>query len=625
MPAILMLTTSDARLAAEWGGQLGASGAILPEADDLRRELALGGARVWIKDLADPRSRQPAHPDVIAVVVGQPQSLPYEQARLAGAGRFFLSYDESRTRLREVVDTASELAEKNAIIRTLEARQSRPPFPMARERASAAPAPAAADLTFVETAIEHLDDRGRILEEFHRAALASLRAARLTLFLRGTGGYRSDRHAWTSSADSLLTRRLEDYPCAIDLDDWTRPFEPAAESFIRQQMQSWGARLLVPLFEAGRLAGWAAFGPRADGRPYDAADHDRALQLGRLLERCLEKSDRLLALGRAADAESLRARYLAGARLLGPDAPGDVSLPPEIRSLAGEVLRTGRPARLEPGPTMRFRAEAGPVAETGGVWVQWQEASAELADRAATGETERLRMCRELGLTMSHELGGPLVTFTTFLQLARQQGATPDLLAEFSAQLESDAGKLRDLTRLLHLMQEFMGGSTVRLDLGELVRHLDLRGAYRLEPNEAAPALDANEAMLRFALQAIADGLARNRTEADGLITLAVKRRGEGDNETGLVVFSGKNLQLEGFLEPAPGALPVHPLLGIFLAREIIRWHRGTFQAGQGLTGPEIQIALRSRPATSAVPPIWSAPIRASTAPFAPSRPSLAP
>ncbi len=592
MPALLILTTTDAKLFADWSTQLPQPAVAPTTQDALRRELAQAGARVWVKDIADPRSLVSAHPDVVVVVIGQPQSLPFEQAKLAGAGRFFLSYDESRTQLREIAATASELAEKNAIIQTLQARGTRASATLVRD--STPLTTALDDLSFMEAAIEHLEDRGRVLEEFRRAAQALLQASRVALFLQHETTFRSDRFGWTCPAASPLAQYMEEFPCAIDLDDWVGNADAATESHIRQQMQSWSARLIVPLFESGRLAGWAAYGPRADGRAYNAADRSRALELGRLLERCLEKASRLQALAATAQQEKLRARYLSGARLLGADAPSDPMLPPEIRALAGEVLRTGRPARLDPSPTIRFRAEAGPVPETGGVWAQWEDATPELAHRAAVAERERLKLCREMGLTLSHELGSPVVTLTTFLQLAQHQGASPELLADFTAQLDRDVGKLKELTRVLHLMQEFMSGGTGRIDLGELARTLQLHGIFQVKPNEVPPVIVGNEPMLRFALQAILDAIFRNRSVEDGPISIEVKRRGEGESETGLVVLSGRNLYLEGFVETSKGPMPAHPVLGVFLAREIIRWHNGVLQGGQGLTGSEVQISLRA-------------------------------
>lgn len=594
MSALVILTTTDTRLIADWGGGLQHYVCLMPDATTLARELAQGGAKVWVKDIADSRSQLPAHPDIVTVVVGQPQSLPFEQARLAHAGNFFLGYDESRTRLREIMPLAAELAEQKAIIRTLEARAAHSAATPVRTANPPAAAPLSSELGFIESAIEHLDNRTRLVEEFQRAALSFVRATRVSVFLREHEHFRCESPQWSAPITGPFARRLEEYPCVVDLDDWAGVPDASTETDIRLHMRTWGARMIVPLQDRGRLDGWLSFGPRADGRPYDAADHDRALQLGRLFERCLEKSRRLLASAESAELENLRAQYLPGARILSASAPSDPTLPPEIRALAGEVLRTGAPASLTPSPTVRFRAEAGPAGPQR-VWVRWHPAAAELTDRQAFTEQERIQLCRELGLTLSHELGSPLVSLMTYLQLSQQQGTSPELLAEFNSQLSSGAARLRDLAAVLKLMQEFMAGTTAKVDMPALVRSLDLYGKVRIEPNEFAPAIQGNETMLRFALQTIINGLVRDRREEDGLISLAVKQRGHGADEVTLVVLSGRGLLLEGFIEDAQGALPAHPLLAVFLSREIFRWHHGILQAGQGLVGPEIQIALRSR------------------------------
>lgn len=615
MSALLILTTGDATLAADWRAQLPPSYSVVAEGpEDWERELARPGARVWIRDVAHPRSQLRAHRDTVVVVVGQPQSIPFEQAKMAGEGRFFLSYEESRSaRLGELVRTAAELAEKNAIISTLEARRSQSATTLASTEET--PGKPVDGWEFLEAAIEHLADRGRVLEEFERAARSLLQASRVAIFLREGEAFRSSRGGWSCAPDSLLARSFGEFPCLVNLDRWECSVDAATESQIRQQMQLWGTRLLVPLQEVGRLAGWAAFGPRADGRPYGTSDQARALGLGRLLERCLDQSGRLEALAGAARQEELRARHLPRSRLLGPDAASDLSVPPEVRALAGAVLRSGQGARLDPGPTVRFRAEAGPVPETGGVWVQWSDGAAELAARSDAIEQERLKLCRELGLTLSHELGSPQVTFSTFLQLMQQGGATSELTEEFGPPFAQAVDRMRTLGEVLRLMQEFMSGPTSRIDLGDLCRSLELRGRVRVVCGEMSPVIQGNEPMLRFALQMITDGLLRQQAGADAGITLGVKRRGEGPDETGLLVFAGRDLRLEGFLDPMPGGAPVHPLLAVFLAREIIHWHQGSLQGGQGLTGGEVQIALKSRrPVDAGTNP---APARSARAPSA--------
>src|SRR3954469_5682961 len=110
MPATLILTTSDSGLEAAWKQ-------LLPPRDpvvfarpaDLQRELLRPGARVWISDINDPRSRLSPGAGTLTLLVGQAPSLPYDQSRQNRSARLFLSYDESRERLGECVNLLEEI------------------------------------------------------------------------------------------------------------------------------------------------------------------------------------------------------------------------------------------------------------------------------------------------------------------------------------------------------------------------------------------------------------------------------------------------------------------------------------------------------------------------------------
>ena len=65
---------------------------------------------------------------------------------------------------------------------------------------------------------------------------------------------------------------------------------------------------------------------------------------------------------------------------------------------------------------------------------------------------------------------------------------------------------------------------------------------------------------------------------------------------TALFSIKGKQLELEGILpEPTEGAVPNQGRMGVFLAKEVLRLHRGEIHAGPGLEGTEILISLRSQ------------------------------
>jgi len=52
---------------------------------------------------------------------------------------------------------------------------------------------------------------------------------------------------------------------------------PRSTPPIRQQLLTWGARILVPLHTHGQLLGWMTLGPRADGAHYRESDRFRAV------------------------------------------------------------------------------------------------------------------------------------------------------------------------------------------------------------------------------------------------------------------------------------------------------------------------------------------------------------
>ncbi|MES1168171.1 MAG: hypothetical protein ABUL61_03270, partial [Oleiharenicola lentus] len=70
---------------------------------------------------------------------------------------------------------------------------------------------------------------------------------------------------------------------------------------------------------------------------------------------------------------------------------------------------------------------------------------------------------------------------------------------------------------------------------------------------------------------------------------------GTGPQRTAVITIEGKRLELDGTLPvPSAGSTPNQGRLSVFLAREILRLHGGTLQAGPGLKGTDIQISLGS-------------------------------
>lgn len=608
MPATLILTTPDPTLEAAWKKLLTPrEPAVFARSTDLQRELLRPGARVWISDVNDPRARLTPGNGTLVVLVGQPHSHPFELAKQNRSARLFLSYDESRERLAECVNLLEEIADKNSQLHTAieRTRQSTPPF--ARE-ASNPPAPASESIEswdFLESALAHLDDRPRLLDEFRRAARYILKSGKVHYFFREADAFVSENHSHRCDLNHPLVLWLEEHPAALDFNQWTVD-DPSLEAPIRQLLVTWGARLLVPLHAHGHLAGWMALGPRADGSPYRDTDKFRAVLHGRLLERCLERSEQLVEYAQVETANQLRAKYLPGARLITRAELATTELPVEVRAVASEALHTGKfvsqPARVP----YRYRVQAGPVPEIDGVWAMWEDAAPEIERVNQLLEQHRRELFRNLGLTLSHELSNPLVSLVTFTQmLARGStppqgaGSNPPLVTAAIAQevaLGTEVAKLKLLNEHATLLGEIAQPAAKAVDLNALLTEIAAARnlTTRFVEEQLVLNLDAN--LVKFAFSAILDAIAANRLD-EGLqhLILTLRAVGSGAQRMAVITIEGKRLELDGTL-PAPGGgnTPNQGRLSVFLAREILRLHGGTLQAGPGLKGTDIQISVGS-------------------------------
>ncbi len=614
MPATLILTTSDPGLEAAWKKLLHPrEPAFFARPADLQRELLRPGARVWVSDINDPRARFNSGPGTLVVLVGEPHSHPFEQARQNRAARLFLSYEESRVRLGECVNLLEEIADKNSQLQSALERSRRSESPFPREVTNPAPSEPES-WEFLESALAHLDNRTRLLDEFRRAARYNLRSGKVLYFFRQLDAFVSDDEAHRCEATHPLALWLEEHPAAVDLNQWAGIDDPTLEAPIRQQLVGWGARFLIPLHTHGHLLGWMALGPRADGAPYREADKFRAVLHGRLLERCLERCAALEDYNQSLIHADLRAKYLSGSRLLTRAELATTELPVEVRAVASEALHTQKAVTQPARVPYRFRVSAGPVPEIDGVWAVWEESAPEIERIASLLEQNRRELFRNLGLTLSHELSNPLVSLVTFAQLlARNSGAgstppmdtptgagsTPPMNSISLARevaFTSEVAKLKLLNEHATLLSEIAAptakASNLNLLLAELATERNL--TTRFIEEQITLQLDAG--LVKFAFSSIFDAIAANRPD-EGLqhLILTLRAVGAGAQRQAIITIEGKRLELDGTLPlPAAGTTPNQGRLSVFLAREILRLHGGTLQAGPGLKGTDIQISLGS-------------------------------
>ncbi len=550
---------------------------------------APGFAAVVVLDATSENALPPSLARCPTIFVGEPRSLPFEQAKMAGRARVYLSYDESATRLRELLPLVEEVAEKQSLVEML-AEKNRRPEP-ARVAARTGAADTAELWDFLEGAIENLDTRDRLIAEFRRASRHLLRASHAVFFLREADGFRADRGTSFFSADDPLVNFFEAHPAVIDGTNWDSPSDPVAELAVRNRLALWGARLMVPVHDNGRLLGLIALGVRDDGQSYDEADRTRAVFFARLLRHFLAKSAQFTRLNHVAEQTSLGAKYLPGTLVLGPNENAPRHVPLVVRDLIGQARRAREVCRVSPTAGQPFRASAGIVAETGGAWAFWEEASGEVHDATARERASRRDTLRELGLTLSHELGNALVSLATFRQATEDRPIPPPLLET----MKGDVAQLEALNDNLALMQSLHESEAVSVDVRDLAQTIGHSLGLRVEVGPDPVVLTASKKLLDFALRSLIRTVGENRPD-HGLRELALKVRstGTGPELTALLSLKGKHLELEGILpEPMNGDVPNQGRLGVFLAKEILRLHQGEIHAGPGLEGTEILISVR--------------------------------
>jgi hypothetical protein len=131
-------------------------------------------------------------------------------------------------------------------------------------------------------------------------------------------------------------------------------------------------------------------------------------------------------------------------------------------------------------------------------------------------------------------------------------------------------------------------------DLNALLNELAAARGLAARISDEPLVLHVDSNLLRFAFSAIFDAIAANRPdEGTQNLILTLRNVGAGANRTALVSIEGKRLELDGTLPfPDPSMPSNQGRLSVFLAREILRLHGGSLQAGPGIKGTDIQISF---------------------------------
>lgn len=564
---------------------------------------------VTLDDLTAPAIASPVVPTVVVldaaiaerlpsalrtcplVVVGDTGSAAMERARGLAPARATFNYEESRSRMGSVLLLLEELAERGAALVVANDRIrhfQRNGASLAARTLSEAPAP----WECFEGVVERLGSRTRLLDEFRRIVRSVLNTSAVVFFLRDAVGFRADRGDAACPVDDPLCVLWAAHPTLLDGGLWPASIDPSTEVAVRQRMRQWSAKLLVPLHDNTRLQGFLALGVRDDGEAYDELDRSRAIGLARLLRQCLEQSVRMGKLAEQNDRWKLAERYLPNVLVLSGDEPTPKYVPMPVHSLISEVRQAQEPRRLMPAPDQPYRANAGLVSENLGVWVYWEDASADVRESVQQQRAARLELLHDIALTLNHELGNALVSLATLRHTPGAESNSPILLAA----IRRDIANLETINRHLSSIPTFSEVVPEEADLRALLRDVGRRTGVLVEGGGAEVVLSIVPKLVDFALEAILESIAENRPELGKKeLTLRLRPAGEGARVSAHISIKGPKLALEGIWPPPePGDIPSHGRISVFVAKEVIRLHGGDIRGSQTPSGTEITVLIRN-------------------------------
>jgi hypothetical protein len=596
MSATFILTTKDPELEAEWARQLPVRPLVLADADSLSRELQRPGSRVWVRDIRDGRAQHAAHADTVTILVGEPHSIPFEEAKMSRSNAYCLSFEESKTQLRRIAPLAAELAQSRAVLSILHDR----PRKATDQPVADSGEPGRRkmdDLEFLAASIDHLDDKTRLIDEFRRGARAQIRSSRVVVFLRDEKRYVAENEGWECSANHDLVIWLQEHAAIVDSSTLDSVENAAVEASIRQKLGEWNSRLLVPLEVHGALEGWVTFGPRADGRPYTIADRDDSLMLVRLLSRLLGQHKLLKAAVTVQKEVALVKKLGPRFCVIGATGKTDEVLPVEVREVAALAQREGKRVEREFG---RVRVTAGPIPGVGGCWVLWDDSAPNAESSAQKREAERHQILHDLGIMISHELANAMFSVSTYFQHLRRQRTGDDPAHPLIERVGQDMERMKAMPHLLSTLYEMSKQPTARVDMKRIVQSVAKEvGGVANTPD--TPLLiwghekNLHDALIWLCREIVVTKDRLEPASRNAKITISLQQRRRDEESICLVTIAYPGLRVDQIKVGEATTTEEYPTVPVYLAREVIRFHHGTVHVGQGLDGPELMIALKSR------------------------------
>ncbi len=593
--ASFIITTDSPQIHRAWSDALPSAAVPIRDFQSLRRLLEddRAGARVWIRD-ATFRMAGTVIPDsaVVVVLIGEPGTIPFEEARGSVHCHIALSYAEARSGLlKRILPLVSDSAASRAIA-AFEASRHRAILPSTLTPPENL-RPPGGDLESLEAAIGYLEDRTRVVAEISKGLRVRVRASRVSIFIREHGHFRAIDDGLECPIDDGWCDWLRDHSAIVDPPVLIGSLDATTAEMVERRSRQWRARLIFPFEVHGDLGGWIVLGARSDGQAYNQADKDECLAMARFLARLIEQSRRFsTALHDQSENNLVRASGLQFAIV----RPGDdyPEMPIEASEVLTDAISNGKPRERDIGS---LRVFSGP-AKSGAFWVAWIQSELSESIRAKQREADRWLDMHRLGILVSHEAGNA----TTSLYMILQHLDHPERLIgqeRLVATIARDIKRLRDLPQTLSMLAEMPKSSPRPVDLTALIRSVAEQMSATADIDEPISPIVGHEEPLGKAILWLCEEVISTRraaSESNGAKRLEISLRQRGNDPSEyiwLISIATAGLQMEQLIDGAPTDASQYPTLNVFVAREVIRCHGGRVVRGQGLNTPEVQIELR--------------------------------
>ncbi len=283
--------------------------------------------------------------------------------------------------------------------------------------------------------------------------------------------------------------------------------------------------------------------------------------------------------------------------VIGASGKTEEALPVEAREMASLALREGKRIEREYG---RIRVAAGPIPGAGGCWVWWDESAMTAESTAQKREAERHQILHDLGIMISHELANAMFSVSTYFQHIKRQQAPEEAVHPLIDRVGKDMERMKAMPHLLSTLFEMSKQPTSQVDMKRVIQTVAREVGGIANTPETGPVIWGHEKNLQDALLWLCREILDTKEKVESIardskLTLSLQQRRRDDESICLVTISYPGLRMDQIKVGEATSTEEYPTVPVYLAREVIRFHYGTIHVGQGLDGPELMIALKSR------------------------------